>query len=166
MPHLSVVVTDITSLEIDAIVNAANEQLLPGSGVCGAIFRAAGPALQAACRNVAPCPTGEARMTPGFRSKARWIVHAVGPIWHGGSRNEPQQLASAYRESLRLAREAGAASIAFPAISTGVYGYPPEAAAQVAIGAVREWCRQFAEPAEIVFCCFSETDAAIYNANL
>jgi O-acetyl-ADP-ribose deacetylase (regulator of RNase III) len=113
---------DITTLAVDAIVNAANTSLAPGGGVCGAIHRAAGPKLAAACAAVAPCPTGDARITPGFALAARYVIHAVGPVWHGGQRGEPELLASAYRASLELARQAGARSVAFPAISTGIYG--------------------------------------------
>src|SRR5262245_30195585 len=121
-------IIDITALAVDAIVNAANEQLLPGGGVCGAIHRAAGPDLARACAAVAPCPTGEARLTPGFRLPARFVVHAVGPVWQGGSAGEPELLASAYRAALRLAAEHALRSVAFPAISTGIYGYPLRAA--------------------------------------
>lgn len=153
---------DITTLDVDAIVNAANEQLARGAGVCGAIFRAAGPQLDAACAALAPCPTGDARVTPGFAAKARWIVHTVGPIWHGGNRGEPDLLAAAYRNSLARAEEVGAASIAFPAISTGVYGYPFEAAARVAVTTIRAWCAASSKPQRIIFCCFAEGDAAPY----
>lgn len=161
--RVCVVVGDVTTLGVDAIVNAANEALLRGGGVCGAIFRAAGPDLDEACAAVSPCPTGEARITPGFRAKARWIIHAVGPVWRGGDHNEARLLASAYRESLRLAETAGAQSIAFPAISTGIYGYRREEAAQMAIQMVNDRCTRHANPQAIVFCCFSEDDAAIYR---
>ena len=127
---------DITGLDVDAVVNAANEGLQRGSGVCGAIFAAAGPGLAEACRPLAPCPTGGAVVTPGFALPARWIVHAVGPVWAGGGRGEAELLHGAYRRSLEAAAEVGARSIAFPAISTGVYGYPPERAAEVAVAAV------------------------------
>ncbi len=163
---IEIVVGDITQLEVDVIVNAANEALAPGGGVCGAIFRAAGPQLVAACTLVAPCPTGEARITPGFDSKARWIVHAVGPIWRGGGRGEVALLASAYRASLDLASDAGAASIAFPAISTGVYGYPKDAAAHVAVEAVRDWCEVHQAPERVIVCCFSEEDGKMYRGLL
>jgi O-acetyl-ADP-ribose deacetylase (regulator of RNase III) len=158
-----IIVADITTLEVDAIVNAANEQLLRGGGVCGAIFRAAGPELDAACRAVAPCATGDARITPGFRAKAKWIVHAVGPVWHGGNRVEAELLASAYTQSLRLAAEAGARSIAFPAISTGIFGYPRDRAAAVAKHAAHAWCVEHELPERIIFCCFSEDDAEFYS---
>jgi O-acetyl-ADP-ribose deacetylase len=161
--RISIVTGDITQLDVDAIVNAANEQLARGGGVCGAIFRAAGKRLAAACDAEAPCPTGEARITAGFDAKARWIIHAVGPVWHGGNANEAALLASAYRESLRLAAENGAASIAFPAISTGIYGYPKREAAEVAVATVRDWCDAAAAPERIAFCCFSEEDARLYR---
>ena len=157
----SVVVGDITELEVDAIVNAANSGLQRGAGVCGAIFRAAGPQLQPACDALAPCPTGEARITPGFDAKARAIVHAVGPIWRGGGAGEAELLASAYRNALQLAHDAALASIAFPCISTGIYGYPREDAARVAIETIRAWSAP--SPARAIFCCFSPQDAAIYE---
>jgi O-acetyl-ADP-ribose deacetylase len=166
MLRIAAVLGDITLLEVDAIVNAANEELLRGAGVCGAIFRAAGPQLDEACRALAPCPTGEARVTQGFNAKAHVIVHAVGPVWHGGNAGEPELLASAYRNSLAAARNVHAHSIAFPAISTGTYGYPREAAAEVALRTVREWCFESSEPERIIFCCFSEGDKAVYDALL
>lgn len=165
-PRVTVVVDDITALAVDAIVNAANEQLARGGGVCGAIFRAAGPELDDACDAVAPCPTGEARITPGFNARARWIVHAVGPVWHGGVHREAELLCGAYRSALELARDAGAQSIALPAISTGIYGYPREQAAQIAIHTVREWCKRQALPRQIIFCCFTAEDASIYLKHL
>jgi O-acetyl-ADP-ribose deacetylase (regulator of RNase III) len=131
---LEVVTGDLTEMDVDAIVNAANEQLLAGGGVCGAIFRAAGHAeLQRACAAVAPCPTGQARITPGFRLKARHVIHAVGPVWRGGNAGEAEKLAGAYRSSLELAKEQNLSSIAFPAISTGIFGYPFDLAASVAV---------------------------------
>lgn len=163
---LSVVVGDITQLDVDAIVNAANEQLARGGGVCGAIFRAAGPELDAACRAVAPCPTGSSRVTPGFQAKARWIVHAVGPVWQGGRAREAELLASAYRSSLALAAEKALDTIAFPAISTGIYGYPRDAAADVAIRTVKEWSEGSHAPAHVIFCCFNEADAGLYRDRL
>ncbi|HKU67883.1 MAG TPA: macro domain-containing protein [Candidatus Baltobacteraceae bacterium] len=165
-PRISVVVGDITALAVDAIVNAANEQLARGGGVCGAIFRAAGPQLDEACAAIGPCATGEARITPGFNARARWIVHAVGPVWRGGADGEAHLLASAYRNALELAREAGAHSIALPAISTGIYGYPREQAAQIAIHTIQEWCKTQSLPRQIVFCCFTSEDATIYRRNL
>ena len=164
--HLSVVVADITTLDVDAIVNAANAQLARGAGVCGAIFRAAGPQLPAACAAVAPCPTGQARVTPGFHARARFIIHAVGPVWHGGKSGEAQLLASAYHESLRLASQIGAASIAFPCISTGIYGFPSEAAARIAVSTARAWHDRSESPERTIFCCFSESDGEVYRGLL
>lgn len=164
--RIAIAVGDITALQVDAVVNAANEQLLPGGGVCGAIFRAAGPQLEAACAQLRPCPTGDARITPGFNARARWIIHAVGPVWRGGADGEAELLASAYRRSLELAREAGAQSIAFPAISTGVYGYPREQAAQVAVRTVQQWCETQPQPRYVTFCCFTPEDASIYRTYL
>jgi len=131
------ILADITTLPVDAIVNAANSGLLPGGGVCGAIHRAAGPELARACARVAPCPTGEARITPGFLLPARFVIHAVGPVWRGGDAGEPALLASAYRQCMVLARAHGLTSIAFPAISTGIYGYPLDQATRIAVETVR-----------------------------
>jgi O-acetyl-ADP-ribose deacetylase (regulator of RNase III) len=124
---------DITREPVDAIVNAANSALARGGGVCGAIFHAAGPGLEAACADIGGCPTGDAVITPGFALPAAWIVHAVGPVWHGGRDGEPELLRSCYRRSIEVARDAGASSIAFPAISTGIYGYPSGPAAEIAV---------------------------------
>jgi O-acetyl-ADP-ribose deacetylase len=147
---------DITTLDVDAIVNAANPALAPGGGVCGAIHRAAGPGLAAACERAGPCPTGEARITPGFRLKARFVVHAVGPVWHGGDRAEARLLASAYESSLALAGERRLRSIAFPAISTGTYGYPLEAATRIAVDTVRSTAPRWPSLERVVFACFGE----------
>jgi len=147
---------DITTLQVDAIVNAANESLAPGGGVCGAIHRVAGPELAAACAEVAPCPTGEARLTPGFRLPARYVIHAVGPVWSGGNAGEAELLASAYRWSIRLAEEARFASVAFPAISTGIYGYPLVEATRVAVAAVGGAPSEDSPIARVIFACFSD----------
>jgi O-acetyl-ADP-ribose deacetylase (regulator of RNase III) len=161
MGVIEIVEGDITRLAVDAIVNAANSSLLGGGGVDGAIHRAAGPELLAACRALGGCPTGEARITPGFRLPARWVVHTVGPVWHGGARGEPELLRACYRNSLALARAHDARSIAFPAISTGAYGYPAEAAAAIAVDEMRRALPDFDR---IVACCFLARDAAIYRA--
>ncbi|TFG49377.1 MAG: O-acetyl-ADP-ribose deacetylase [Gemmatimonadales bacterium] len=154
---------DITGLDVDAIVNAANESLLAGGGVCGAIHRAAGPELEAACRQVASCPTGEARITPGFRLPARWVIHAVGPIWRGGHAGEPALLASAYRNALALAARERLRRVAFPAISTGIFGYPLQSAARVAVDTVTECLAGETSVTEIVFACFSHEVLAAYR---
>ena len=154
---------DITTLAVDAIVNAANASLLGGGGVDGAIHRAAGPQLLRACRTLGGCPAGQARITPGFRLPARHVIHAVGPVWRGGGDGEPELLAGCYRNSLALAEEAGCRTVAFPSISTGVYGYPAEKAAEIAVSAVREALKDLPEPPEVVFCCFSQKSAEIYE---
>lgn len=164
--RMRVVAGDITTLDVDAIVNAANAELRPGGGVCGAIHRAAGPELAAACRHVGPCPTGGARITPGFRLKARHVIHAVGPVWHGGDQDEEHLLGACYRASVTLAAEAGCATIAFPAISTGVHGFPPEQAAPIAVGTVAEALQELTGLREVLFCCFGEDSAALHEAAL
>ena len=156
----AVVVGDITLLDTDGIVNAANNSLLGGGGVDGAIHHAAGPELLACTRQLGGCPTGEARITPGFRLPARWVIHTVGPVWHGGSENEAALLANCYRHSLQLALLYQVQSIAFPAISTGVYGYPKEQAARIAVENVSSLEQDFSS---VLFCCYSEEDAAIYR---
>jgi len=155
---------DITTLTVDVIVNAANSDLAPGGGVCGAIHRAAGPGLAAACRALGPCSTGEARITPGFQLPARYVVHAVGPIWGGGHSGEPELLASAYRASLTLAGQHGAKSIAFPAISTGIYGYPLHAASAIAVDVVRRDGSRLPGLEQVIFACFSDEALAAYRA--
>ena len=136
-PRLTLVAGDITAEDVDAIVNAANSSLLGGGGVDGAIHRAAGPELVEHCRNLGGCETGQAKITPGFELSARWVIHTVGPVWHGGTQGEPELLASCYRESMARADEVGAATVAFPAISTGVYGYPIEVAAAISVATIR-----------------------------
>jgi O-acetyl-ADP-ribose deacetylase (regulator of RNase III) len=163
LPVLEVVDGDITALDIDAIVNAANRHLAPGAGVCGAIHRAAGPELARACAAIGSCPTGEARLTPGFRLKARHVIHAVGPVWRGGDAGEDELLVGCYRASLDLAAANGIRSIAFPAISTGVYGYPLDQAARVAIATVREGLARHPVIERVVFCCFGAEPAALYR---
>ena len=172
---IKIIQGDITTLAVDAIVNAANQVMLGGGGVDGAIHRAAGPELYEACRKVPEvrpgirCPTGEARITPGFCLPAKYVIHTVGPVYRGGLHGEPEKLAACYRNSLALAAENGCKSIAFPCISTGVYGYPIEDAAKIAVREVRELLTQrrkdaeSAEEMEVVFCCFSTHDVAVYE---
>ncbi|OAM18365.1 RNase III inhibitor [Eikenella corrodens] len=160
---LEVCQADITTLAVDAIVNAANSSLLGGGGVDGAIHRAAGSELLAECRQLGGCRTGEAKITQGYRLPARWVVHTVGPVWRGGQHGEEALLVAAYANSLRLAAEQGAQSIAFPCVSTGVYGYPAREAAKIAVQAVRETLPQCPQMQRVVFCCFSQQDAALYR---
>lgn len=157
---------DITTLDADAIVNAANNELLPGGGVCGAIFRAAGPALKEACKQVGYCATGHAVLTSGGNLRARYVIHAVGPVWEGGQNKEEQLLAGAYRNSLKLASVHQLQSVAFPNISTGIYGYPKEQAARVAIRTVLEFLEQHEFPRQVIFCCFDEENLNIYRTQL
>ena len=165
MRNIQVVQGDICNFEGDAIVNAANNTLLGGGGVDGAIHRAAGPELLHECRGVGPCPTGEARLTKGYGLKAKWVVHTVGPVWKGGTNGEAALLEVAYTTSLHLAYNAGARSIAFPAISTGAYGFPKEQATTLAIESVKNFVKNSPDM-EVVFVCFSDKDAALYRKKL
>jgi O-acetyl-ADP-ribose deacetylase len=154
--RMTVVQGDITKQKVDAIVNAANERLLGGGGVDGAIHRAAGPELKEECRKIGGCPTGEARITGGYRLPARYVIHTVGPVWQGGDRSEPEKLAGCYRNALRLAAENGARTVAFPGISTGVYGYPLEDATRVAMTTVRACLEQLPAIEEVRFVTFGD----------
>ena len=164
--RIEIVVGDITTLQVDAVVNAANRRMLGGGGVDGAIHRAAGPELVEACREVPEvrphvrCPTGEARLTPGFRLPARYVIHTVGPVWHGGMKSEAALLASAYRSALELAAEHGVETLAFPAISTGAYAFPPDDAARIAAGTVRAFLARHDRPARVLLVAFDQAQAA------
>ncbi len=164
--RLRAIRADITILSVDAIVNAANNSLLGGGGVDGAIHRAAGPQLLAECRMLGGCATGEAKITAGYRLKARHVIHTVGPVWQGGKRNEPELLASCYRRSLEVAADHDLVAVAFPSISTGVYGYPKDAAASIAISTVLAFLTAPSALREVTFCCFSQGDLTLYESLL
>lgn len=164
--RLEVIVGDITRLEVDAVVNAANDRLTPGGGVSGAIHRAAGPGLARECAAIGHCPTGEARITGGHGLAAKHVIHTVGPIWHGGGEGEPELLAGCYRSTLEIAEEQGLGSVAFPAISTGIYGYPLEAATCVAVATVRAALADRPGIERVVFSVFDEQTKEIYEAEL
>lgn len=160
---LRAIQADITTLAVDAIVNAANSTLLGGGGVDGAIHRAAGPQLLAECRQLDGCAPGQARITGGYQLPAKYVIHTVGPVWRGGGNGEPEVLASCYRRSLQVGMDHGATSIAFPCISTGVFGYPSEAAAAIAVNTVAAFARESRAPLTVTFCCFSVVDLEIYE---
>jgi len=164
--RLRYVVGDITTLAVDAIVNAANEALAPGGGVCGAIHRAAGPGLAEECSRLAPCPTGEARVTSAYDLQTRYVIHAVGPVWRGGGADEDALLSSCYRSALELARERDVRSIAFPAISTGIYGFPIDRATRIAVRTVREWLAVEPVLDEVIFAVLGPEAEAAYRAEL
>lgn len=157
---------DITKLDVDAIVNAANSRLQPGGGVCGAIHRAAGRNLREACAKIGGCKTGDAVATDGYELKAKYVIHTVGPVWHGGQQNEDDLLASCYRTSLKIARQIGARTVAFPAISTGVYAFPLERATQIAVATVRDFLAEDEAIDKVVFCTFGAEAEAAYRQAL
>ena len=164
--RMDVIQADITTLDVDAIVNAANTSLLGGGGVDGAIHRCAGPGLLAACRMLGGCGTGDAKLTDGFDLPASHVIHTAGPVWHGGGVGEEQALASCYRRSLQIAAAHGLETIAFPAISTGVYGFPSERAAEIAVRTTAEFLTAHDRPAHVTFCCFSSQSATLHTQAL
>ena len=164
MPSLEVLQGDITTLDVDAIVNAANTSLLGGGGVDGAIHRKAGPDLLLECRMLGGCATGDAKITKGYRLPARYVIHAVGPVWHGGNSGEARLLAGCYRRAIELANNRELTSIAFPAISTGIYGYPKREAATIAVDTVRASLADASTITRVIFCCFDEETAVIYRS--
>ncbi|PKN37843.1 MAG: O-acetyl-ADP-ribose deacetylase [Deltaproteobacteria bacterium HGW-Deltaproteobacteria-2] len=166
MVRLRAIQANIVTLSVDAIVNAANSSLLGGGGVDGAIHRAAGPKLLEECRLLGGCKTGEAKLTKGYELPARFVIHTVGPVWRGGKNGEPELLASCYRNSLAIANKQGFKTIAFPSISTGVYGYPFELAARVAVDTASEVIQKSSKLEEVIFCCFSPSDLEVYESLL
>ena len=161
--RLRLVQADITTLDVDAIVNAANVALMPGRGVCGAIYRAAGPEMSEACREVGPCPTGEARVTPGFKLKARWVIHAVGPVWMNGTQDEDRLLASCYRAALSLAERKGIATVAFPAISTGTFSFPLPRATTIALREIGAALERSPRLTQVICACFDGAALRTYE---
>ena len=165
-PRIEVIPGDITKLDVDAIVNTANAQLRPGGGVCGAIHRAAGPNLREACARIGGCETGQSVHTEGFDLKAKYVIHTVGPVWRGGGENEAALLTSCYRTTLKIAKQIGAGSIAFPAISTGVYGFPLDRATQIAVATVRDFLAGDEALRRVIFCVFGPEAEAAYRREL